>query len=284
MNPITAASSVESLKNDTAGQPEQSYVTCLADAGVLESILVTCPTGAAAAQGDFLHFVNLTGTKFAAWLDIDEAGTEPNGTVYTAADQKILVPVGAADTAIEVAAALKAAVEGDGDFAEFTITDNGDGTLTFKSTLYGNLTNGAAYAEDEVAASSLVVAITAAVASSLQNKYILVKDNDNDAFFVWMNVNAQGSAPAPGGTGIEATVPSDATAEQVATALATAIDGHAEFEAEADGSRVKITTIGVGASTDLGAGNSGFTVSVQSQGLATAKPSPASLTSGLTNF
>ncbi len=284
MIPITSSTTVESLNNDTAGQPEQSYVQCVADVGLGERFLLTCAAGSAITQGDFFHFVNLTGTKFAVWLDKDAAGTEPNGAVYSAADQKIEVNVTAAMTAIQVAAAVKLAVEADGDFAEFAITNNGDGTLTFASTKYGNLTNALAYAEDEVAASSFTVAVTAGVASSLQNKYITFYDNDNDAFNVWMNCNSQGSDPSAAGTAIEAAVPLEATAAQVATAIAAAVDAHAEFESEADGSRVKITTIGVGASTNIGAGDSGFTVSAQSEGGAAKKPAPADSTSGLTNF
>lgn len=285
MLPITPNSTVESLNNDTSGQREQSYVQCLADAGVLEKFLLTCPLGSAVVQGDFFHFVNLTGTKFAVWLDKDANGTEPNGTVYTAANQKIEVNVTAAMTAAQVAAAIKLAVEADGDFAEFTIVNNGNGTLTFTSTLYGNLTNALAYAEDEVSASSMVVAVTAYVASSLQNKYITMYDKDNDAFNCWMNCNGQGSNPSATGTAIEAAVPAEATAVQVAAALATAIDAHADFKAVADGAgRLMIANAGIGAATNVGAGNSGFTASVQAEGRAQIKPSPADAVSSLTNL
>lgn len=288
MIPITAASNVDSLNNDTSGQPEQSYVVCAADAAVFEKFTVVFGSGAEIGQGEFLYFLEPDGTKFAVWFDVDAAGTAPNGAIYTAADQKIEVDIvltGTPTTAIAVAGLVKAALEADIDFDQFDIVDNGDASLTFTANALGNPANAVGYKEDETASTTIVETINAGgVASSLNSKYLSFYDNDNDQFYAWFNVNSEGVDPAPGGTGIEVAIAAGATAAAVATALASAIDAHAEFEAEVDGSRVKITTIGVGTSTNIGAGDSGFTVSAQSEGGAAKKPAPADATSGLTNF
>ncbi len=287
MLPTTPGTNVDTLNNDTAGAPEQSYVVCAADAGVFEQFTVVFGAGDEIGQGEFLHFVDPSGVKFAVWFDVDAAGTAPNGPIYVAADEKIEVDIvltGTPSTVVEVAAAVVIALAANVAFTEYDVVDNLDGSLTFTANLLGNPANAAGYAEAETASTTIVETVDAGgVASSLQNKYIEFKDNDDDAFYAWFNVNAEGVDPAPAGTGIEVAIATGATAAQVATALAAAIEADSEFTASADGSRVKIVTVGVGAATDIGAGDSGFTVSVQSDGRAAKKPAPADATSSLTN-
>jgi hypothetical protein len=288
MNPIAPSTPVANLKTDGSGAVEQMYAE-LATLGLgsLESFVVTCPDGETAAQGDFLHVVMADGTKIAVWLDIDAAGTAPNGAIFSAVDDSALVPVvltGTPSTAIEVAAALKTAIEAT-DLDTVTIVDNLDGTLTFTSDVLGNITNSAVYAEDEVAASSLAIAVTAGSAASSQNDYLVLSDDDTGLFHAWFNVNGEGVDPDPGGGsfGIEVEIAAAATSAQAATALAAAIEAHAEFEAEADGSRVKIIAGSRASVVDMTAGDSGITFSIQVQGYAEQKPSPGTLTSSLTN-
>ncbi len=289
MTPITPASTVVSKTGDLSGASEQSYATIASiGSGGLESIVVTCPAGDEAAQGDFLHVVMPDGTKIAVWLDIDEAGTAPNGAVFGAVDDSALVPVvltGTPSTAIEVAAAMKTSLEST-DLDDMTIVDNLDGTLTITSDLLGNVTNSVAYAEDEVAASSISIVITAGSSAASQNDYLVLRDDDTGLFHVWMNVNGEGVDPDPGGgsVSIEVEIAAGASTAAVATAYAAAIEAHAEFTAAADGSRVKITTATNAASVDIGEGDSGFTVSVSTQGYAALKPGPATATGSLTNF
>ncbi len=287
MLPITAASTVASLVNDTSGQVEQSYVTCVADAGVFEQFTVIFGAGDEIGQGEFLHFVDPSGEKFAVWFDVDAAGTEPNGVIYTAADQKIQVDIvltGTPTTAIEVAALVKVGLEADEDFVEFDIVDNLDGSLTFTANLLGNPANAAGYAEDETASTTILETVNASgVASSLQNTFLAFQDNDNDAFYAWFNVNGEGADPTETGTGIEVAIATGASASAVAAALAAAVHAHAEFEADSNGARCRISTVGSGVATNIGAGDSGFTVSVQSEGGAASKPGPGSATSSLTN-
>src|SRR5690606_21689585 len=100
--------------------------------------------------------------------------------------------------------------------------------------------------------------------ASSQDTYFVLRDDDTGLFHVWLNVNEEGSDPDPGGgsVGIEVTVDTAMTTSQVANAIATAVNANAEFESSADGSRVRITTATKASVVDIGAGDSGFTVSV----------------------
>jgi hypothetical protein len=287
--PLNPAQEVSSLKTDMGGSVEQSYVTVPSDVGTgsLESFTATLPAGDGAAQGDYLAFTVPGGHKFAVWLNLDSDDTPPSGAVYTAADSKVEVDVtvtGTPDTAAEVAAAVKAAIELDGDFDDMTIVDNEDGSLTFTAGLLGNLTNAAPHNTGDTGAGSIEVSIDqAGAAASAQNTYISLTDDDEDLFHVWLNVNSEGSDPAPSdSTGIEVAIAAQASANEVAAAIATAIDDNAEFAATADNSRVRIVTATKAVVADISAGNSGFTVAVSTQG-APEKYSSAESPSDISN-
>lgn len=273
---------VSSLSADGGGQKEQSYASASADLGAFEKFTAVLPAVASLAQADYIHFVNKTGTKYAVWADIDANGTPPTGALYVAADQKIEVDVTTGQTAADVAQAFKTAIEADMDFDEFTIGIV-SATLTFTSSLLGDLTNAVSKNADDSTAGSITVAVTVPGAdSSLQSKYFTFRNASNSEFYVWFNVNSEGVDPSPGGTGLEVALTGGESASGVASAAAAVIDSESDFEAESDGAAIKITNAAVGSASDIGSGDSGFSVSNQAQGSATIL-SPATLVSSLTN-
>ncbi len=109
-----------------------------------EITIVTYNTFANTGQADYLHLLSEEGLKFAIWMDKDEAGTVPTGTLYLASDYQIQVDIATGDNAIAVAAKVIAAIEADESwtrYAKITIVDNVDGTLTFTQDVPGVTTN-----------------------------------------------------------------------------------------------------------------------------------------------
>jgi hypothetical protein len=113
------------------------------------------------------------------------------------------------------------------------------------------------------------VTVLADVAGSLNNVYFtLLQPSPGTGFYVWYNVNGAGTDPAPGGglVGVEVAVSTNATAAQVATATAAALDALPAFLATAASATVTVTNAvagNVGAPT---AATSGFTLNVTVQG------------------
>ncbi len=116
------------------------------------------------------------------------------------------------------------------------------------------------------------VVCTADVSGSLNSKYFLVNTaTDAIQYYVWLNVNSLGVDPAISGkTGVEVAVATSASANTIATAVAAALDALAGFVSTASTATVTITNAVVGSTTDIAAGNSGFTVAVTTQGMPTA--------------
>jgi len=93
---------------------------------------------------------------------------------------------------------------------------------------------------------------------SLSGEYITFSAPAGD-FYAWFDVDDQGSDdPAPGGTGIAVGFPVNTTADNVAAALATAIDANANFGASAAAAVVTITNASNGAVTDATNGDTGW--------------------------
>lgn len=368
---------------------EVTRLTCLPDAGAYEQAAVTFPTTLAAANADYLHIVNKTGTKYAiwldktseaevftatfpataaatqadylyfestsgiktaVWLDIDAAGVAPTGAIYTAAALKIEANIVAGGTAIDTALAVftaltgqvtgftmvnngdgtitftasergtapnaagknaddsgagsitttidnegvaavpptgalylasnfqikveiatggtaannaalaKAAIEANGDWDEFTIVNAGSGVLQFTSTLLGNLTNAVPKKEDDSAAGTIAVAVTAGVASSLQNKYFIMRNAAGSVFNAWINVGGEGVDPNPAGTEIACACVAGSTAAQIAQSIATAVNANGNFKSWVQSDYLYVANEATGNATDVTAGNSGFTV------------------------
>lgn len=105
------------------------------------------------------------------------------------------------------------------------------------------------------------------VAGSLNNKYFLLSSPTVN-YYVWYNINAAGVDPAVAGrTGLEVAAATGATASAVATATRAVLDAHAAFIVPAPvGAVMTITNAVAGAAPNIAAGNSGFTVSITTQG------------------
>jgi hypothetical protein len=135
------------------------------------------------------------------------------------------------------------------------------------------LSDPTAYAFDsnpDVPAIAEVISVTcvADVAGSLNNKYFLLS-TASTGYYVWLNVGGLGVDPAVvGRTGVEVAVAADATAAQVALAVQTAVDLLAGFVATVLSATITITLAAAGVVPDATAGDSGFTVTVTTQGAA----------------
>ena len=266
MPALLPSQSVADLKADLGGSNEQAYITCVAPGGTFEVQKIVCPAVAAMAQGAFFKLVNAAGTKIAVWFDIDADGTEPNGAIYTACDVKIEVDVVTGDLAADVATKALAAIVAEGDFALFSASRSG-ADLTFTSTIKGNLTAPASYVEAETAGPFTASTPTGGADPDLQAKYFTFSKAGTN-YYGWFTSNGAGVDPAPSGTGVPiALVGSETTAAQVATLAAAALEALAGISAVADGDRVVLKVDAIGPVTDVGAGDSGFTVAVQSQGV-----------------
>jgi hypothetical protein len=105
------------------------------------------------------------------------------------------------------------------------------------------------------------------VAGSLNNLYFTLHDGLNALFYVWLNVNGAGVDPAPGGTGIAVAVATGASAATIAAAIAAAVLATAGFYAVVNPAGVvQISNTVGGASTDVAAGTSGFTITKLQKG------------------
>ena len=89
------------------------------------------------------------------------------------------------------------------------------------------------YTPAAASAQSVDITVTADIDGSLNNKYFLLYEaNDNDAFVVWFNVDSTGSSPnLPGYTPVEVAIATNATAQAVSDALTAAVTALANFTA-----------------------------------------------------
>lgn len=114
------------------------------------------------------------------------------------------------------------------------------------------------------------VTTVADVASSLDGTYFQLSDEDGTVS-VWIDVGDSGTT-IPGGASaldraIEVTgVVADDSADSVATAVASAIDGDSKFSASAVGSVITVTHATKGDVADGADGDAGFSFAVTTQG------------------
>lgn len=119
-----------------------------------------------------------------------------------------------------------------------------------------------AYAYWQIEEQSQVTCV-ADVTSSLNNKWFKLGAGNNSDFthYVWFNVGAAGTDPAPSGlTEIEVAISANATASAVATAMAAAVDAISGFNATASAAVVTIdrTVMGESAGVVDGTAATGF--------------------------
>jgi hypothetical protein len=107
------------------------------------------------------------------------------------------------------------------------------------------------------------------VSGSLNNKYFLMASAyDRRLYYVWYDVNSAGVDPAVANrTGVKISLATNATAAQVATATALALDALADFVSTAATATVTYTQATGGVATDTADGNTtGFTFTTTTQG------------------
>lgn len=241
--------------------PEVTRFACLVEGGKYEIANVAFATGALSAQADYFHIVNKTGTTFAIWLDIDAATTAPTGAIYTAADEKIEVDILSTDSAVQVAAKVKAVLDVTVAFDEFSIEDVGGGILKFTSELLGDLTDAQPLNADDSATGSIVVTVVDGIDSTLQNKHLLLSSGTIN-YFAWFNVGEEGSVPTVAGrTAIECKIDADISAKEVAVQLASRINASVAFKSFEQSGFLYIASVDNANTTDGAVGDSGFTIS-----------------------
>lgn len=120
------------------------------------------------------------------------------------------------------------------------------------------------------------VTAIADTAGSLNSKFFLLASAyDRRLYYVWYDVNSAGVDPAVAGrTGVKISVATNATAAQVATATASALDALADFVATPASAIVTVTNATGGPATDTvdGSAPTGFTFLTTTQG---ARPAAA---------
>lgn len=266
MPALKPGQSVEFLRTDQSAVPEQTKITCLADAGVYESISATFAAFASVGQGDYFVIVNKAGSSFAVWLDKDANGTAPTGAAYVAAGTKIKASIVTGNTAAQVAAAVVTAVGS--SLTNISVSNSGGGVLVFTQTKLGPVTDAASHNTGDTGAGSIsIVKLAEGVASNRQNKKFAMQQGDGStARYVWLNVGGEGVDPTGTGTALEVAVSGGATATQMASALATAIAADSAFYAESSGADCYVWASTAGNATDASDVNTGFTFLVTAQG------------------
>ena len=126
--------------------------------GALEGFTITCPSGGAAAQGDYVSMSEPDGDDYAIWLDIDAAGTAPTGAIYVAANRQVEVDIGSGDADTDVAAAVKAAMEADGSFNEYELSVASN-VITAVAVSPKSVTDAAPHSENDGGAGSFAVSV-----------------------------------------------------------------------------------------------------------------------------
>jgi hypothetical protein len=154
-----------------------------------------------------------------------------------------------------------------------TLVSSGDFTVDGYDTSNGDRVLVAG--EGEGTAEAMSVDTVADSSGSLNNTYFIFYTNASTAYYVWYNVASGGTDPTPSPpagvsyTGIEVAISTDATANAVASATETAIDG-AGIEATCSTpttNDLTITNQYGGNVTDIAdTGSTGFTIATDTQG------------------
>lgn len=141
---------------------------------------------------------------------------------------------------------------------------------------------GALYNQQEGTNEKAQVTISGA-AASLNNKYFIFSKNGTN-YYAWYNYNSTGVDPAVAGkTAVPVAIGVGATTAQIATATSAEINALTGITSAADGSVVNINLDTNENVTDVGAGDSGFTVAVVNQGHAPYGVYPAKNVDALSN-
>ncbi len=184
--------------------------------GVVDIQTLTMDTFANSTQGDYISITNWNGEVLAAWLDLDADGTVPTGAIYLAADYQVRVPIVTGDVAVDVAAAIVAAINSDGneynlwtDYA--TIADAGSGTVTITQTQAGAVAVAVPKDDDDVGAGSITVAATQTgvsgvaeeetitidtTANTTQGDFVILSNSADETIALWLDIDEAGTEPS----------------------------------------------------------------------------------------
>jgi hypothetical protein len=261
LHPAQIVADINGLMSETREETKVQVIDFSGGIKEVQSVVVAAT--ASVAQGDFIILEDTAGLKYAFWMDIDAAGTQPAGILYSAANVKTKVSIITGGTAPQNAALLKTKIDSTSAFGTTSIST---ATVSVPQLLTGDATAPVRKNAAENGNGSFTVAtVTGGVIPTLNSKYFTF-DKSGTAYYAWFNVNGKGSDPAPGGTGVEIVATGEESASAVAALAAAAINALAGITSVNDGSILKIVVDAVGNITNATAGNTGLSVDVRAQG------------------
>jgi hypothetical protein len=206
------------------------------------------------------------------WFDVDDAGASAPTT--SAARDVEITTLTRGMTAAQVATAVYNAIHADSKFNGVSDTS---GTIVVVSTTYGDKTG-----QSAGDSGFTVTQHTAGAASALTGKYFKLADVNGTVAF-WIDVGNEGtSAPTHGADrAVEiTTVNRGMTAAQVAGVVRTAIDNDSKFDVGTlTDATFTATCKDLKSVTNASAGDSGFTLTLVTNGADTTSPTGAIWTS-----
>ena len=162
-----------------------AWVTETIDAGVCgvkQLEVVTFPTTAGAAQGDYIVLTNaLTGKKVALWLDKDANGTAPTGVKFTGADYQVKVSIVTDGTAAANGTLAYTALAASDWADEISLTDNLDGTVDVQQDYSGVTAEADPENEDSTGAGSITATTSAPGTAGTAYEFQLVTEGGSPA-------------------------------------------------------------------------------------------------------
>lgn len=184
--------------------------------GVVDIQTLAMDTFANSTQGDYISITNWNGDTLAAWLDLDADGTAPTGAIYLAADYQVIVPIVTGDLEVDVAAAIVAAINSDGnEYAGWTkyatIADAGSGDVTITQTQVATVAVAVPKDDDDVGVGSITVTATQAgvtgvaeeetitlptTAGATQGDFVILSNYKDETIALWLDIDANGSEPS----------------------------------------------------------------------------------------
>ena len=251
---VTDASGFRNDQTATGGD-----ATNLADAGEGDGVVATFADGVASNLNS-KYFTYVTRNSGGAstnsryvWFNVNSEGVDPapGGT-------GIAVALSAGASANTVASGVRTELAADNKVAITGATSHAIITNLYMGT--------ATDAANGAASPGFSYSITQGVASNnLDNYFTLFTAEDGTKYYVWFNVNSEGTDPAvASATAVPIAVAIGASASTIATAVAAALDALAGFVSAAVSATVTITNAAAGYSTDVadaaGGAATGFTI------------------------
>ena len=149
-----------------------TQVIVAAGAGVAQQFALTV-SGGTPTQADYFTFASADGATFAAWFDVDAAGTAPAGASFVAAANQIEVDILSSDTDDQIVSALATTLAGNGAFttsftslqasgADLTDVVAGDMLSAFGTMAGWDATNMAQGSGEEIFAGFPIIAVSTA--------------------------------------------------------------------------------------------------------------------------